>query len=76
MPLRLDFAGLIQEPELAGGVFEVLRGRERDAARGIPPGAGDLVAGFHDPDRVNDSARLLLCGHESGGQQTGSQRGP
>src|SRR5207245_8897894 len=71
--LRLDFAGLIQEAELAGGVVEVLRGRERGAAGGIPPGAGDLVAGFHDPDGVDYGVRLLLCGRQRGAPR---QHGP
>ena len=71
--LRLDFAGLIQEAELAGGVVEVLRGRERGAAGGIPPGTAHLVAGFHDADGVDYSMRLLLCGQQSGAQH---QHGP
>src|SRR5439155_11847287 len=73
--LRLDFAGLIQEAKLAGGVFPVLRGRERDAAGGIPPRAGALVTGFQDAAEVDYCARLLLlCGQQSGGQHQNGRR--
>ena len=67
--LRQDFAGFVQEAELAGGVLVVLRGRERGAAAGIPPGAGNVVAGFHDADGVDYGVRLLLCGQQSGTQR-------
>src|SRR5204863_4527621 len=50
MTLRLDFAGLIQEAQLAEGVVVFLRGRNRDSAAGIPPDAR-VVADF--PDAVD-----------------------
>src|SRR5439155_24568472 len=72
--LRLDFAGLIQEAKLAGGVVVVLRGRKRDAAAGIPPETC-VVADFPDAVEVDYTARLLLGGQQRDEPQK-STKGP
>jgi hypothetical protein len=68
----LDYTGLIYEPELAGGVPEVLRGRERKPAVRIPPGI-KIVAGFERAGGIDYGAwRLLLRAQPQRTQQSGA----
>ena len=68
----LDYAGSIYDPELAGGVPEVLRGREWKAAVRIPPGI-KIVAGFEGAGGIDYGAwRLLLCAQPQRTQQSGA----
>src|SRR5437870_4065081 len=72
MPLRFDFARLIQKAKLAGRVVVVLRGWKRDSAPGIPPDAC-VVSDFPETVLVDYTARLLLSGQQRNEQQKGTK---